>query len=151
ARSLPHPGAAGASDRDPQIQAGGAVADERCDGASLWSEPVSAKPAIARGFRLQWEPAQNCHVLLYPEGMVKLNGSAGEIMTRCAGERSIEAIVGELESGCHGDGRDRRRTGERMPRARPGAGGAVLRRDRRPAALAGLGVDAWPSLLSLPT
>jgi coenzyme PQQ biosynthesis protein PqqD len=24
-------------------------------------------------FRLQWEPAQNAHVLLYPEGMVKLN------------------------------------------------------------------------------
>ena len=29
--------------------------------------------ASARGFRLQWEPAQDCHVLLYPEGMVKLN------------------------------------------------------------------------------
>ena len=27
--------------------------------------------------RLQWEPAQEAHVLLYPEGMVKLNGSAG--------------------------------------------------------------------------
>jgi pyrroloquinoline quinone biosynthesis protein D len=31
-------------------------------------------------FRLQWEPAQNAHVLLYPEGMVKLNQSAGEIL-----------------------------------------------------------------------
>ena len=41
---------------------------------------MSSKPAIARGFRLQWEPAQNAHVLLYPEGMVKLNGSAGEIL-----------------------------------------------------------------------
>ena len=29
--------------------------------------------------------------------MVKLNGSAGEIMRRCDGERSIGAIVGELE------------------------------------------------------
>ena len=58
---------------------------------------MSAKPAIARGFRLQWEPAQNAHVLLYPEGMVKLNGSAGEIMKRCDGSRDINAIVEDLE------------------------------------------------------
>jgi pyrroloquinoline quinone biosynthesis protein D len=61
--------------------------------------PVSldAKPAVGRGFRLQWEPAQNAHVLLYPEGMVKLNGSAGEIMKRCDGTRSVSAIVEDLE------------------------------------------------------
>ena len=61
--------------------------------------PVSltARPAVGRGFRLQWEPAQNAHVLLYPEGMVKLNGSAGEIMKRCDGTRSVSAIVEDLE------------------------------------------------------
>lgn len=69
---------------------------------------VDCQPRIGAGFRLQWEPAQNCHVLLYPEGMVKLNGSAGEIMKRCDGERSIGEIVAELESafnaqGLHGD------------------------------------------------
>ena len=58
---------------------------------------VSAKPAISRGFRLQWEAAQNAHVLLYPEGMVKLNGSAGEIMQRCDGERTIAEIIADLE------------------------------------------------------
>ncbi len=58
---------------------------------------MSAKPAIARGFRLQWEPAQNAHVLLYPEGMVKLNGSAGEILKRCDGKRDVDAIVEDLE------------------------------------------------------
>jgi pyrroloquinoline quinone biosynthesis protein D len=58
---------------------------------------MNAKPAIARGFRLQWEPAQNAHVLLYPEGMVKLNGSAGEILKRCDGSRDIDAIVADLE------------------------------------------------------
>ena len=58
---------------------------------------MSEKPAIARGFRLQWEPAQNAHVLLYPEGMVKLNGSAGEILKRCDGSRDVEAIVEDLE------------------------------------------------------
>lgn len=55
------------------------------------------KPAIGRGFRLQWEPAQNAHVLLYPEGMVKLNVSAGEILKRCDGSRSVAAIVEDLE------------------------------------------------------
>ena len=59
---------------------------------------TSIRPRIGAGFRLQWEPAQDCHVLLYPEGMVKLNGSAGEIMKRCDGERSIATIVGELEA-----------------------------------------------------
>jgi pyrroloquinoline quinone biosynthesis protein D len=57
-----------------------------------------AKPALARGFRLQWEPAQNGHVLLYPEGMVKLNGSAGEILKRCDGVRTVAEIVSDLEA-----------------------------------------------------
>ena len=60
--------------------------------------PLSARPAIARGMRLQWEPAQEAHVLLYPEGMVKLNGSAGEIMSRCDGVRTVAEIVADLES-----------------------------------------------------
>jgi pyrroloquinoline quinone biosynthesis protein D len=58
----------------------------------------SAKPAIARGLRLQWEPAQSAHVLLYPEGMIKLNGSAGEILKRCDGVRTINEITLDLES-----------------------------------------------------
>ena len=55
------------------------------------------RPAIARGMRLQWEPAQDAHVLLYPEGMVKLNGSAGAIMSRCDGVRTLADIVSDLE------------------------------------------------------
>jgi pyrroloquinoline quinone biosynthesis protein D len=58
---------------------------------------TSARPAIGRGMRLQWEPAQNAHVLLYPEGMIKLNGSAGEIMKRCDGIRTIADITADLE------------------------------------------------------
>jgi pyrroloquinoline quinone biosynthesis protein D len=58
---------------------------------------ATAKPAIGRGLRLQWEPAQNAHVLLYPEGMIKLNGSAGEIMKRCDGVRTVSEITADLE------------------------------------------------------
>jgi pyrroloquinoline quinone biosynthesis protein D len=57
-----------------------------------------ATPAISRRFRLQWEEAQQCHVLLYPEGMVKLNGSAGEIMLCCDGATSVDGIVDKLEA-----------------------------------------------------
>ena len=55
-------------------------------------------PRIRRGFRLQWEAVQSAHVLLYPEGMVKLNRSAGEILTRCDGIRDIASITAELET-----------------------------------------------------
>ena len=56
-----------------------------------------AKPALGRGLKLQWEPAQDAHVLLFPEGQVKLNGSAGQIMIRCDGVRSVADIVADLE------------------------------------------------------
>ena len=68
----------------------------------------SDRPGRAsRGFRLQWEEAQDCLVLLYPEGMVKLNASAGEILKRCDGQRSVAAIV--------------ERTGERVRAPGPAA------------------------------
>lgn len=57
----------------------------------------SDRPVVGRGFRLQWEPAQEAHVLLYPEGMVKLNSSAAAIMTRCDGVRTVADIVADLE------------------------------------------------------
>lgn len=56
------------------------------------------RPNIRTGFRLQWEPVQNAYVLLYPEGMVKLNTSAAEILRRCDGSRTIDEIVAELEA-----------------------------------------------------
>ena len=56
-----------------------------------------SRPAVARGFRLQWEAAQNAHVLLYPEGMIKLNTSAGEILKRCDGATTIADITVDLE------------------------------------------------------
>ncbi|MDB6091012.1 MAG: pqqD [Gammaproteobacteria bacterium] len=58
---------------------------------------ASAKPAVGRGFRLQWEPAQEAHVLLYPEGMVKLNSSAAAILSRCDGVRTVADIAADIE------------------------------------------------------
>ena len=59
--------------------------------------PADAVPAVAKPFRLQFEAAQDAWVLLYPEGMVKLNRSAGETLSRCDGERSVDEVVALLE------------------------------------------------------
>jgi pyrroloquinoline quinone biosynthesis protein D len=61
------------------------------------SAPSADRPRLRTHFRLQWEPAQNTHVTLYPEGMVKLNQSAAEILKRCDGRREIDALIAELE------------------------------------------------------
>jgi pyrroloquinoline quinone biosynthesis protein D len=58
----------------------------------------SQTPAISRKFRLQWEEAQQGYVLLYPEGMVKLNVSAGEILKCCDGRTTVDDIVVALEA-----------------------------------------------------
>jgi pyrroloquinoline quinone biosynthesis protein D len=55
------------------------------------------RPQLSPGFRLQWEPAQNTHVLLYPEGMIKLNQSAHAILSRCDGAHSLPELVEEVE------------------------------------------------------
>lgn len=55
------------------------------------------RPRLNRLFRLQWEDAQQAYVLLYPEGMVKLNLSAAEILKRCDGEHTIDQLVSELQ------------------------------------------------------
>lgn len=54
-------------------------------------------PALRRGFRFQWEPAQKCHVLLYPEGMIKLNESASAVLAEVDGARTVGAIVADLQ------------------------------------------------------
>lgn len=50
-------------------------------------------PALETLFRFQWEEAQQAYVLLYPEGMVKLNGPAGEILSVVDGQRTTQEII----------------------------------------------------------
>jgi len=65
---------------------------------------IPDKPHLSRLFRMQWEQAQDSYVLLYPEGMIKLNQSAAEILKRCDGQRSVPAIVDELEQAFQASG-----------------------------------------------
>ena len=52
---------------------------------------------IAAHHRFQWEKAQDCYVILFPEGMVKLNGSAGEVLKLVDGSTSAGEIVTKLQ------------------------------------------------------
>nr|WP_314874457.1 pyrroloquinoline quinone biosynthesis peptide chaperone PqqD [uncultured Pseudomonas sp.] len=53
-------------------------------------------PSWRPGYRYQYEPAQQGHVLLYPEGMIKLNESAALIGGLIDGQRSVALIIAEL-------------------------------------------------------
>lgn len=55
-------------------------------------------PAISGKFRLQYEQAQSAWVLLYPEGMVKLSMTAGEIMKRIDGKITVDKLIADLEA-----------------------------------------------------
>ena len=72
---------------------------------------LTAKPKLARLFRMQWEEAQGAYVLLYPEGMVKLHQSAGEILKRCDGERDVQAIIDDIEQTFNATGLEKDVTG----------------------------------------
>lgn len=63
-----------------------------------------AVPRLAAGYRFQWEEAQQNHVLLYPEGMVQLSDTAAAVLSLCDGQRTVEAIVAELEEDYETDG-----------------------------------------------
>ena len=47
---------------------------------------------------MQWEAAQDTHVVLYPEGMAKLNETAAAILELVDGKQNIAAIIATLDS-----------------------------------------------------
>ena len=48
-------------------------------------------------YRLQFEEAQGCHVLLFPEGLIKLSDSAAAILERCQRATTLAKLVEELK------------------------------------------------------
>ncbi|RZF53038.1 pyrroloquinoline quinone biosynthesis peptide chaperone PqqD [Acinetobacter halotolerans] len=54
-------------------------------------------PTWRQGYRFQFEPAQNGFVILYPEGMIKLNESAGAIGQYIDGQNNVSSIIAELK------------------------------------------------------
>ena len=58
---------------------------------------LDTTPAINPLYRMQFEKTQACYVLLYPEGMIKLNGSAGEILQLVDGKLNVGQIIQALK------------------------------------------------------
>jgi len=50
-------------------------------------------PEVASTHRFQWEEVQDCHVIMYPEGMVKLGDSSAEILKLCDGKNDVGTII----------------------------------------------------------
>lgn len=60
-----------------------------------------ARPSLTKGVRLQIDSATGKNVLLYPEGIVELNETAHEILSRCDGRtlgEIVQALAEEYET-----------------------------------------------------
>lgn len=49
-------------------------------------------------YLLRWEEAEQAYILLYPEGIVKLNAPAAEVLKLCVGGRSVGDILAGLKA-----------------------------------------------------
>ena len=56
------------------------------------------RPRLATGARLRYDEVREEHLLLIPEGAVRLNSTAAEVLELCDGERSLDDIVGALDA-----------------------------------------------------
>jgi len=56
------------------------------------------RPRLATGARLRYDEVREEHLLLVPEGAVRLNPTAAEVLELCDGERSLDEIVGVLSA-----------------------------------------------------
>jgi pyrroloquinoline quinone biosynthesis protein D len=52
-----------------------------------------SRPALAPRVRLQTDPVTGEPVLLYPEGLLVLNPTAHEIVTRCNGKITVDGLI----------------------------------------------------------
>ena len=53
-------------------------------------------PRLVDGARLQYDDVREEHLLLVPEGAVRLNESAAQVLALCDGKRSLEEIAATL-------------------------------------------------------
>ncbi len=54
------------------------------------------RPFINPLYLFRWEESQDSYVMLYPEGVVKLNETAGAILRHCDGETAVSVMIEEL-------------------------------------------------------
>ena len=56
------------------------------------------RPRLATGARLRYDEVREEHLLLIPEGAVRLNPTAAQVLELCDGERSLDEIVEALSA-----------------------------------------------------
>jgi pyrroloquinoline quinone biosynthesis protein D len=54
------------------------------------------RPRLVDGARLQYDDVREEHLLLVPEGAVRLNETAAHVLELCDGERSLDEIAAAL-------------------------------------------------------
>jgi pyrroloquinoline quinone biosynthesis protein D len=54
------------------------------------------RPRLATGARLRYDEVREEHLLLVPEGAVRLNPTAAAVLELCDGERTLDDIIGVL-------------------------------------------------------
>lgn len=59
---------------------------------------LQKRPALASRVRLQTDPVDGSPVLLYPEGLLKLNETAHEVLSRCDGQKTVGDIIAALSA-----------------------------------------------------
>jgi pyrroloquinoline quinone biosynthesis protein D len=59
-------------------------------------------PRLVTGARLRYDEVREEHLLLVPEGAVRLNPTAAEVLGLCDGERSLEDIIVAMTERYHG-------------------------------------------------
>ncbi|MER6567312.1 pyrroloquinoline quinone biosynthesis peptide chaperone PqqD [Streptomyces sp. NPDC001093] len=64
--------------------------------ASSAPPATSWRPVLARGVVLRHDPVRDTDLLLLPERVVVLDGSAGGVLRLCDGLRNVSAVVAEL-------------------------------------------------------
>ena len=62
------------------------------------------RPRLVTGARLRYDEVREEHVLLVPEGVVRLNPTAAAVLELCDGERSLEEIINSLSARYDGTG-----------------------------------------------
>ena len=78
---------------------------------------LDARPRLDSRFVFRWEASQEAYILLYPEGLIKLNPAAGEIMKRCDGVKTPAEIIIDLDAAFPGQRDDIARDTEAFLRA----------------------------------
>lgn len=73
-----------------------------------WPPNSSSRPLLAEGVRIQGDRHTGGMLLLYPEGILRLNRTGADILILCDGRRNIDEIVALLAETYGASDRDSR-------------------------------------------